>query len=241
MMKNHIKIILLLLSALIMILLSGCGKSEASAQAPAPQNTEVPSVVNEAVPESENKTITETAVEQKTPAAEPEKQVEKTSASVSAPTSDEEEMLEYEFLDVTISCRTDFFEYVSEKEAVFDLLTMAQKLGYISNGDGKLICSSLEQDLQISLEDKTEEDGFAFFKSIRYGEKDNGIVCTFERKDRYDGSTLYRFNSSENYTISMDQILLLTYIMENMSIENPDPLATLYGEYFASGTYKFPI
>ena len=154
----------------------------------------------------------------------------------------DEELMEYELLDVSLFCKTDFYEYISEKEAVFDLLSLAKDLGYSSDGDDGFTFSNGKQKLTVSLDEKVTEDGYKICKVIRYGVKKDSIQCTFEREDRYDGSTLYSVNTPDNYTVSMDQILLLTYIMESLSKKNTDPLADLYKkEYWVSNEYHFPI
>ncbi len=152
-----------------------------------------------------------------------------------------EELMEYELLDVPLFCKTDFYEYISEEEAVVDLAGLAKDLGYKSDGEGFTFTES-KQKLSVSLDEKVTEDGYKICKSISYGVKKDSIQCTFEREDRYDGSTLYSVNVPGSYTVSMDQILLLTYIMENLSKKNTDPLADLYkAEYWISDMYRFPM
>ena len=102
--------------------------------------------------------------------------------------------------------------------------------------------SDPENTLQVGLEEAVTEEGIKIFKAIRYKTEKESILCTFERTDRFDGSPRYSINIPDNYTVSMDQILLLTYIMENISNDNTDPLAGYYSsEYWTSGMYCFPV
>ena len=159
--------------------------------------------------------------------------------------ADDAEPMDYELLDVTLFCRTDFYQYVSGDD-IFDLLSLAKDLGYTANpeegaAEENFSFSDEKNTVMITLDERVTEDGYKVCKAIRYGKKDNDILCTFEREDRYDGSPLFSVNTADNYTVSMDQILLLTFIMENLDDKNPDPLADLYAEYYSSGIYAFPI
>ena len=246
--KNIRKIIALLLVALAVFSLSACGKKEA----PAPTATAEPAAETAEKPEEKPEVTavpvtTEEPVKEETPeaSAEPagetaDKQEEKTE-TVTVSVEEEKELTEYELLDVPLFCRTDFYEYVSEKEGVFDLLSMAKDLGYISGGEDNFLFTDAAHKIQVGLDERVTEDGYKICKIIRYGGEENSIQCTFKREDRFDGSTLYSVNTPDNYTVSMDQILLLTYIMENLSSSNPDPFADLYSEYYSSGIYQFPV
>ena len=200
-------------------------------------------------PEEKIKTVTVTVTDDKEqiqPEITPKPPVEEIPVSEKEPEpaatdTNEEELLEFELLDTPIACKTYFFRYASEKEAVFDLLSMAQNLGYVMDEDNSFMFSNTENTLQVGFEGNEENNGYKICKTICYGKKDAGILCTFERNDRYDGSTLYSLNSPDNYTVSMDQILLLTYIMENLSDVNQDPLADLFTDYYNSGIYRFPV
>ncbi len=246
--KNIRKIIALILVVLAVFSLSACGKKEA----PAPAATEAPA--GETAEKEEEKTeVTTVPVTTEEPAkeelpevpAEPaeksDEKPEEKAETVTEPIAEETELTEYELLDVPLFCKTDFYEYVSEKEGVFDLLSMATDLGYISDGEDNFLFTDAAHKIQVGLDEKVTEDGYKICKNIRYGGQENSIQCTFKREDRYDGSTLYSVNTPDNYTVSMDQILLLTYIMENLSSSNPDPFAGLYTEYYNSGVYEFPV
>ena len=164
---------------------------------------------------------------------------------VQAAFADDAEPMDYELLDVTLFCRTDFYQYVSGDD-IFDLLSLAKDLGYTANpeegaAEENFSFSDEKNTVMITLDERVTEDGYKVCKAIRYGKKDNDILCTFEREDRYDGSPLFSVNTADNYTVSMDQILLLTFIMENLDDKNPDPRADLYAEYYSSGIYAFPL
>ena len=253
--KKLKRIAVLLLAVFTLFSLSACGKTETSA----PKSTADPAASTNTSPEEKTETVT-VSVEDKEEQAEPEIKIddnpdsspetdttEKVSPEVvvksaSATVTDDEDLLTLELLDTPIACRTFFFQYLSEEDAIFDLHSLVRDLGYQEDENDEFVFSNPEHTIQVSLEEKEEENSQKIFRAIRYKTEKDSVLCTFERTDRFDGSPLYSVNTPDNYTLSVDQILLLTYIMENLSNDNTDPLASLYSsEYWTSGMYRFPI
>ena len=249
--KKPRRITALLLTVLMLFTLTACGKTETPVSTPSPvispESTVIPEAEAADTPAKEETAATATPVTD-IATAETDIPSEEKAESVKALSENPVKMTKYEFLDVTLAFRTDFFQYVSQKEGVFDLLSMAKDLGYVSyteNGasdEESYVFSNPENTLQVGLEEAVTEEGIKIFKAIRYKTEKESILCTFERTDRFDGSPLYSVNIPDSYTVSMDQILLLTYIMENISNDNTDPLAGYYSsEYWTSGMYRFPV
>ena len=255
MIKKVKRITVLLLAVFMLLSLSACGKTETNAtkstmDPTALTNTDLEEkaeTVTVSVTDKEEQAETEVKNDAKQdvssdPAVAENNNQEVEIKSAAASITDDEELLTFELLDKPIACRTFFFQYISEDDAVFDLHSLVRDLGYKEDEEEEFVFSNPEQPVQVSLEEKEEENSQKIFRAIRYKTKEESILCTFERRDRFDGSTLYSINTPDNYTMSMDQILLLTYIMENLSDDNTDPLAGIYSsEYWTSGMYRFPI
>lgn len=160
--------------------------------------------------------------------------------------SADRELFVYDVLGRQVACSTDISQYIDTETNVFNLIALAEVHGYHSEMPedtpvNKVFLFSCESKvLQVGLDEKITEDGCRIYQSIRFGKFGYNTFANFERSEKQDSSKVFSVNCEGSYTVNMEQIVLLTYVMENMTEEDADPLYSIFPEYMDFGLYEIP-
>ena len=160
--------------------------------------------------------------------------------------SADREVFVYEVLGKKISCSTDISLYIDPETNVLNLIKFAEDHGYYSEMPEDTPVNKVflfwneSKILQAGLDEKITEDGCKIYQSIRFGKFGYNTFANFERNEKQDSSKVYSVNCDGSYTVNMEQIVLLAYVMENMTEEESDPLFSIFPEFMDFGLYEIP-